>query len=33
VGETKNAVLKPSAEQWAAVRPPPEPETSAEAAQ
>jgi hypothetical protein len=32
VGETTNAVLRPSAEQWAAVRPPPEPDNSAEAA-
>jgi hypothetical protein len=31
VGEALNAVLKPSAEQWAAVRPPPEPDASADA--
>jgi hypothetical protein len=30
VGETRTVVLKPAAEQWAAVRPPPEPETAAE---
>jgi hypothetical protein len=33
VGETKSAVLKPTAEEWAAVRPPPEPDRPAEAAQ
>ena len=31
VGETRNVVMKPTSEQWAAVRPAPEPEAAAEA--
>ncbi|TMA16541.1 MAG: hypothetical protein E6J84_08595 [Deltaproteobacteria bacterium] len=31
VGESRTVVLKPTSEQWAAVRPAPEPETAAEA--
>jgi hypothetical protein len=33
VGETQTVVLKPSAEQWMTVRPPPEPEAAADAKQ
>jgi len=33
VGETRNVVLKPTPEQWAALRPPPEPEAAAEVKQ
>jgi hypothetical protein len=31
VGESRTVVLKPTSEQWAAVRPAPEPETASEA--